>query len=94
MEENKTVEMEVAEKETKETLWSRLKKVDKKAVAKKVILIGGGIAGIIIASKVMKKYGIDIDQLNEETDQKEVYDDVCYEADPKDSVDEETSSEE
>ena len=73
MEENKIIEMEVVEeKETKESLWSRVKKADKKAIAKRGLIIVGTVAGIVAGYKIMKRYGDVIEEAIDVTDQKEL----------------------
>lgn len=93
MEDNKIIEMEVVEeKEEKESLWSRIKKADKKAIAKRSLIIVGTVAGIVAGYKIMKRYGDVIDEAIDITDQKELLDSSIDE--PIDAVDSYESSEE
>lgn len=93
MEDNKIIKMKVVEeKEEKESLWSRIKKADKKAIAKRSLIIVGTVAGIVAGYKIMKRYGDVIDEAIDITDQKELSDSSIDE--PIDAVDSYESSEE
>lgn len=66
MEENKTVEVEVVEKES---LLEMIMKANKKTIIKRVLIIAGSIVGLVAAYKLMK------------ADQEHYYDDLTVDTD-------------